>query len=81
MKGAIGTPSVTIMVQMPMYLPLSFLKNVSVTTPLPIARAGEMKKAVMALHNPMVLYDGLTAHPTLPTRLHMRDGRKMGRRP
>lgn len=81
MNGAIGTPSVTIMVQMPMYLPLSFLKKVSVTTPLPMARAGEIKKAVMALHSPMVLYQGLTAHPMFPTRLQMSDSKKMGRRP
>jgi hypothetical protein len=69
------------MVQMPMYLPLSFLKKVSVTTPLPMADAGEMKKAVMARQSPIVAYEGLTAHPTLPTKLQMREIRKMGRRP
>jgi hypothetical protein len=50
MKGAIGTPRVTINVQIPMYLARSFLKNVSVTTALPIAAAGLIKKATMALH-------------------------------
>lgn len=81
MKGAIGTPSVTMMVQMPMNLALSFLKNVSATTPLPMAEAGEMKNAEMALQSPMVAYEGLTAHPTLPTKLQMSDTRKMGLRP
>lgn len=45
-----GTPRVTINVQIPRYRPRSFLKNVSVTTALPIAAAGEMKNAVNALH-------------------------------
>jgi hypothetical protein len=81
MNGAIGTPSVTMMVQIPMYLALSFLKNVSATTPLPMAEAGEMKNAEMALQRPIVEYEGLTAHPTLPTKLQIRDTRKMGRRP
>jgi hypothetical protein len=53
-KGAIGTPRVIITVQIPIYLARSFLKNVSVTTPLPIAAAGQIKKAVIALHKPMV---------------------------
>jgi len=33
-----------------MYLPLCFLKKVSVTTPVPIALAGLIKKAAKALH-------------------------------
>jgi hypothetical protein len=48
MNGESGTPSVTINVQIPMYRALSFLKKVSVTTALPIAPAGDMKKATMA---------------------------------
>jgi hypothetical protein len=54
MKGDSGTPSVTINVQIPIYLALSPLKNVSVTTALPIAAAGEMKNATMALHTAIV---------------------------
>jgi hypothetical protein len=50
MKGAIGTPRVTINVHIPIYVARFFLKNVSVTTALPIAAAGLMKKATMALH-------------------------------
>lgn len=54
MKGPSGTPAVTMRVQTPIYLALSFLKNISVTTALPIAPAGLMKKAVMALQTAMV---------------------------
>jgi hypothetical protein len=64
-----------------MYFALSFLKNVSVTTALPIAAAGEMKKATKALHAAMDPYVGLFAQPTLQTMLRIRDRRKMGRRP
>jgi hypothetical protein len=53
-RGAIGTPKVIMTVHIPIYLARSFLKKVSVTTPLPIAAAGQMKKAVMALHKPIV---------------------------
>lgn len=53
-KGASGTPIVTIKVQTPMYFARSFLKNVSATTALPMAAAGLMKKAVMALQTAMV---------------------------
>jgi hypothetical protein len=49
MKGDTGTPRVTINVQTPMYQALSFLKKVSATTALPIAAAGLMKKATIAL--------------------------------
>jgi hypothetical protein len=68
-------------VQIPMYRPLSFRKKDSDTTALPMELAGQMKKATMARHTAMVLYDGLTAQPRLPTRLHSRETRKMGRRP
>jgi hypothetical protein len=52
-NGPIGTPSVTITVHTPIYLALSRLKNVSATTALPIAMAGQMKKATSALHAAM----------------------------
>lgn len=81
MNGAIGTPSVTMTVQIPTYLARSFLKNVSVTTALPSADAGEMNQAVIARHRAIVAYDGLTAQPTFPTRLQMSEMRKIGRRP
>jgi hypothetical protein len=55
MNGEIGTPRVTIKVQIPIYLALSFLKKVSVTTALPIAAAGQMKNATMARHTAMEL--------------------------
>jgi hypothetical protein len=42
-------PSVTISVHIPIFCPLSLAKNVSVTTALLIAMAGEMKKAVKSL--------------------------------
>jgi hypothetical protein len=44
MKGERGTPMVTSRVQMPMYLARSFLRNVSVTTALPMAAGGLIKK-------------------------------------
>jgi hypothetical protein len=50
MNGPIGTPSVTITVQIPIYFALSRLKNVSATTALPSAMAGQMNKATSALH-------------------------------
>jgi hypothetical protein len=50
MNGARGTPSVNITVHMPMYLARSLLKNVSTTTALPMAEAGEMKNDVNARH-------------------------------
>src|SRR4051812_45410813 len=80
-KGENGTPMVTMSVQMPMYFALSFLKKVSVTTTLPIAAAGEMKKATIALHTAIVAYVGALAHPMFPARLTMRESRKRGRRP
>ncbi|GMF85139.1 unnamed protein product [Aspergillus oryzae] len=53
-KGASGTPTVTMTAHTPMHRARSFLKKVSATTALPIAAGGLMKKPVMALHNPMV---------------------------
>ena len=50
MNGPVGTPSVTMTVQTPIYLALSRLKNVSATTALPIAIAGQMKNAASARH-------------------------------
>lgn len=46
-----------------MYLARSFLKNVSLTTALPMAAAGLMKNAVMARQRAIVAYDGLSAQP------------------
>lgn len=40
-----------------------------------------MKKAVMALQTAIVAYDGLSAHPILPTALKTSEMRKIGRRP
>ena len=71
----------TISVHTPMYLALSFLKKVSVTTALPIAAAGDMKKATKARHAAMDPYVGLLAQPTLQIKLIIKDRRKMGRRP
>jgi hypothetical protein len=53
-KGEIGTPSVTIKVQTPIYRALSFLKNVSVTTPLPTDAGGQRKNITIALHSAIV---------------------------
>ena len=47
-SGPTGTPRVIIMAHTPMYRPLSFLKKVSPTTPLPRASGGLMKNAVKA---------------------------------
>ena len=77
----IGTPTVIINVQTPIYFALSFLKNVSATTALPIAAAGEMNSAVRALHAAMDAYVGLFAQPILHTALSIRDNKKIGRRP
>jgi hypothetical protein len=44
-KGEEANPRVTISVQTPIFSALSFLKNISVTTALPTAAAGEMKNA------------------------------------
>ena len=77
----IGTPTVIINVQTPMYFALSLLKNVSATTALPIAAAGEINSAVRALHAAMDAYVGLFAQPILHTALSIRDNRKIGRRP
>lgn len=68
-------------VQIPMYRARSFLKNVSATTPEPMAAAGQMKKAVMARHKPMVAYECELAQPMLPTNEQAKDTRKTGRRP
>jgi hypothetical protein len=54
MNGAIGTPRVTIKVQVPIYRALSFLKNVSTTMAPPMAAAGLMKKATKALQAAIV---------------------------
>ena len=51
-----------------MYLARSFLKNVSVTTPEPIAIAGEMKKAQNARQTAIEVYVFAKAHPTLKSR-------------
>jgi hypothetical protein len=76
-----GTPSVTIKVQTPRYRPLSFLKNVSVTTALPIAAAGEMNHAAKALHTIIEAYVLLFAQPILKTKHRTVDRMKIGRRP
>lgn len=76
-----GIPRVTINVHMPIYLARSRLEKVSATTALPNAAAGEMKKAVRALHAAIEPYVGLFAQPTLQTKLSITDKRKMGRRP
>jgi hypothetical protein len=54
MRGAKGTPSVTMRVHNPMYRALFFLKKVSVTTALPIAAAGLIKKPTRARQKHMV---------------------------
>lgn len=46
---------VTNRVQMPMYRARSFLKNVSMTTALPMAAGGLIKNATMALHTDIEL--------------------------
>src|SRR4051812_28455876 len=81
MKGASGTPMVSMMVQMPMYLARSFLKKVSTTTAVPIAAAGQMKNATKARHVAMAAYVFVFAQPTLKNRLPIRDMMKIGRRP
>ena len=50
MNGPTGTPKVTITVQIPMYRARSCWKKVSMTTALPIAMAGEIKKDTRARH-------------------------------
>ena len=77
----IGTPTVIIRVQTPIYFALSLLKKVSATTALPMAAAGEIKNAVRALQVAMDAYVGLFAHPTLQTALSTSESRKIGRRP
>jgi hypothetical protein len=81
MKGAAGTPIVTINVHAPMHLARSFLKKVSATTALPIAAAGLIKKAVMARQRAIVAYEGLFAQPIFPTKLQINEIKKIGRRP
>jgi hypothetical protein len=66
---------------MPIYRPLSFLKKDSATTALPIAAAGEMKKAIKALHAAIDAYVGLFAQPTLQIKLRIVDSKNIGRRP
>lgn len=64
-----------------MYLARSFLKNVSTTTALPIADAGQMKKAVKALHTAIEAYEFVFAQAILNTRLPIREMMKIGLRP
>jgi hypothetical protein len=81
MNGASGTPNVIMTVQMPIYFARSCLKNVSTTTALPIADAGEMKNAAKARHVAIAAYVSVIAQPMLKRRLPIREMRKMGRRP
>jgi hypothetical protein len=81
MSGASGIPTVIITVQTPIYLALSFLKNVSTTTALPIAFGGEMKKAWNARQVAMAAYVLLFAQPMVNTMLPIREMIKMGLRP
>src|SRR6266513_747069 len=69
LKGATCTPTVTKMVQIPMYRAISLQTNVSATTALPIAAAGLMKKATRALHAAIEPEFRLFAHPMLQTKL------------
>jgi hypothetical protein len=80
-KGASGTPKVSITVHIPMYFALSCLKNDSTTTALPMAEAGQMKNAANARHVAIAVYVFVIAQPTLKSRLPTREMRKMGRRP
>lgn len=81
MNGASGTPSVIISVQMPMNLARSFLKNVSTTTALPIAEAGQMKKAAKARHVAMEPYEFVFAQAMLNSAAPIKEIMKIGRRP